>query len=257
MTLSYLCRLSSAPLLAAVISFAPLKAHADDLTVSAAASLTNAFTDIGKDFEAKHAGTRVVLNFAASDVLLKQIAQGAPADVFASADEVTMDRALATDHVEPKTRHDFAANTLVVIVPAGSAAPGALADLEAERFKHVAIGNPALVPAGRYARIALADANLWDALQPRLVEAQNVRQALDYVARGEAEAGFVYASDAATQKDKVAVALTIPTSTPVRYPIAAVKPSPHAALAREFVDFVLSAPSQATLQKYGFTPIKP
>ena len=92
--------------LAAALSFAPHAAHADDLTVSAAASLTNAFNDIGKDFEAAHPGTHVVFNFAASDVLLKQIEQGAPADVFASADEVTMDRALATDHIEAKTRHD-------------------------------------------------------------------------------------------------------------------------------------------------------
>jgi molybdate transport system substrate-binding protein len=257
MTVSSLYRHLASPFLAIAISLAPHAALADDLTVSAAASLTNAFNDIGKDFEAKHAGSHVVFNFAASDVLLKQIGEGAPADVFASADEVTMDRAVATDRVEPKTRRDFAANTLVLIVPAGSAVPGALGDLKADRFKHVAIGNPALVPAGRYARMALADAGLWDALQPRLVEAQNVRQALDYVARAEAEAGFVYATDAATQKEKVTVALTIPTSTPVRYPIAAVKGSPHAPLASEFVDFVLSAPSQATLQKYGFTPIKP
>jgi molybdate transport system substrate-binding protein len=243
--------------LLAVLSFAPRASHADDLTVSAAASLTNAFNDIGKDFEAAHPDTHVVFNFAASDVLLKQIQQGAPADVFASADEVTMDRALAMDQIEAKSRQDFAANTLVLIVPAGGAAPGALAELKADRFKHIAIGNPASVPAGRYARTALTEAGLWDALQPRLVEAQNVRQALDYVARTEADAGFVYATDAATQASKVIVALTIPTSTPVRYPIAAVKASPHVALAREFVAFTLSPQSQATLHKYGFTSIKP
>lgn len=232
-------------------------AYADDLTVSAAASLTNAFNDIGKDFEAAHPGTHVVFNFAASDVLLKQIEQGAPADVFASADEATMDRASSASHIEPATRHDFAANSLVVIVPTAGKPPKALADLKADTYKHIAIGNPDSVPAGRYARQALTDAGLWDSLQPRLVQAQNVRQALDYVARSEAEAGFVYATDAASQKSKVAVALTVPTSTPVRYPIAAVKSSQHTAQARQFVDFVLSKPAQATLQKYGFDPIKP
>ena len=257
MIVSTFHRLLVGTLLAAFLSFAPHPAHADDLTVSAAASLTNAFNDIGKDFEAAHPDTHVVFNFAASDVLLKQIEQGAPADVFASADEVTMDRAVAMDHVEAKSRRDFAANTLVLIVPAGSAAPGALADLKADRFRHIAIGNPDSVPAGRYARTALIEAGLWNALQPSLVQAQNVRQALDYVARSEADAGFVYATDAATQASKVAVALTIPTSTPVRYPIAAVKPSQHAALAREFVDFMLSPQSQTTLRKYGFSPIKP
>lgn len=236
-----------------VCGLAAKTACADDLTVSAAASLSNAFGEIAKAFEARHTSDKVVLNFAASDVLLKQIEQGAPADVFASADEVTMDRAAAGNLIDAASRRDFAGNTLVLIVSSGTKAPAALNDLAGATYPHIAIGNPDSVPAGRYAKQALSDAGQWDKLQAQLVQTQNVRQALDYVARGEAQAGFVYATDAAIQKDKVSVALSVPTSTPVRYPIAATKASTHAALAREFVDFVASPECQAVLGRYGFS----
>ncbi len=242
--------------LAVLTSFAR-PAYADDLTVSAAASLTNAFGEIAKMYEAQHAGTHVVLNFAASDVLLKQIEQGAPADVFASADEVTMDRAASGGRIDAATRRDFAANSLVLIAPVGGATPATLGDLKQERYNHIAIGNPDSVPAGRYAKQALVDAGLWDALQSKLVDAQNVRQALDYVARGEAEAGFVYATDAATQAQKVRVALNLPTATPVSYPVAVVAGSAQQRAARSFVEFLLSAQSQLVLARYGFSPANP
>ena len=228
-------------------------ARADDLTVSAAASLSNAFGEIAKAFEAKHPGDKVTLNFAASDVLLKQIEQGAPTDVFASADEATMDRAAQSGAIDAASRRDFAGNTLVLIVNRDAPAPSKLESLADAKYAHVAIGNPDSVPAGRYAKQVLIDAKLWDTLQAQLVPTQNVRQALDYVARGEAQAGFVYATDAATQKDKVSVALTVPTATPVRYPIAAAKTSAHATLAHDFVAFVVSAPAQDVLKKYGFS----
>ena len=229
---------------------ASLFAHAADITVSAAASLSNAFGDLADAFDAKHPGDKVVLNFAASDVLLKQIEQGAPADVFASADEVTMDRSAAL--IDAGTRRDFAANTLVLIVAGNVKAPAALAELAGPVYGHIAIGNPDSVPAGRYAKQALGDAALWDKLQAQLVPTQNVRQALDYVARGEAQAGFVYATDAATQKDKVTVALRVPTATPVRYPIAVLKNSAHAELARAFVAYIASPEGQAVLKRHGF-----
>ena len=230
---------------------------ADDLVVSAAASLTNAFGEIGKAYETQRPGTHVVLNFAASDVLLKQIEQGAPADVFASADEITMDRAASSGRIDKQTRKNFAANALVLIVPAGNAAPAALGDLNRQDYKRIAIGNPDSVPAGRYTKEALTQAGLWDALQTKLVDAQNVRQALDYVARGEAEAGFVYATDAATQAAKVRVALTVPTTTPVRYPLAVIAASTQKSAARDFVQFVLSAPGQTVLAHYGFGSAPP
>lgn len=232
-------------------------ARADELTVSAAASLTNAFTDIAKRYEARHPGTRVDLNFGASDILLKQIEQGAPTDVFASADEATMDRAASAGRIDAASRTDFAANALVLIVPDRGAAPARLDDLAQTTYHRIAIGNPDSVPAGRYAKQALAAAKLWEALQPKLVQAQNVRQALDYVARGEAEAGFVYATDAAAQAQKVKVALTVATATPVRYPVAAVASCRQKPAACEFVQFLLGPESRATLSHYGFNAPAP
>jgi molybdate transport system substrate-binding protein len=240
-------------LLVAMIAAVPLHASAADIVVSAAASLSNSFNEIGKLYEAKHPGDKIVANFAASDVLLKQIEQGAPADVFASADEQTMDRAAQSSDIDNATRKDFAANTLVLIVGVNAKSPSKLDDIAGSDYAHIAIGNPDSVPAGRYAKQALTSAKLWDKIQPQIVPAQNVRQALDYVARGEAQAGFVYATDAETQKDKVHVAMTVPTSTPVRYPIAVIATSQHADAAKSFVDFVNSAEAQAVLKKYGFS----
>ena len=228
-------------------------ASAEDVIVSAAASLSNAFGELGKTYEARHPGDTIVANFAASDVLLKQIEQGAPADVFASADEQTMDRAAQSSDIDSSTRRDFAANTLVLIVGADAKTPNTLQEIAGGEYTHIAIGNPDSVPAGRYAKEALTSANLWEKLQPQIVPAQNVRQALDYVARGEAQAGFVYATDAETQKSKVRVALTVPTATPIRYPIAVTAKSQHAAGAKGFVDFVASADGQRILAKYGFS----
>lgn len=240
-----------AALIAVAIPFG--NAFAADVIVSAAASLSNSFGELGKLYEAKHPGDKIVANFAASDVLLKQIEQGAPADVFASADEQTMDRAAQSNDVDKATRTDFAANTLVLIVGAGTKSPSKLEDIASADYAHIAIGNPDSVPAGRYAKEALTSAKLWDKIQPQIVPAQNVRQALDYVARGEAQAGFVYATDAETQKEKVHVAMTVPTSTPVRYPIAVTAKSQHADAARSFIGFVTSAEGQAVLKKYGFS----
>lgn len=227
-------------------------AVAQEIVVSAAASLTNAFRDIGKAFEAQHAGAKVTFNFAASDVLITQITKGAPADVFASADQEAMNRGVTANAILPDTRRDFAANALVLVVPAAATPPAALADLTQDRFRKISLGSPQTVPAGRYAKEALDAAKLWGPLESRLVFAQNVRQVLDYVARSEAEAGFVYATDAAIMADKVKVAFDVPTSTAVRYPIAVIKDSKHPDLAKAFVAYVGSDAGQQVLRKYGF-----
>lgn len=228
-------------------------ARAADLTVSAAASLSQAFNEMGAAFEAQQPGTRLRFNFAASDALLAQIARGAPVDVFASADTESMDKADAQQLLVPGTRRPFAANTLVLVTPADSALPlRALADLGRADVKRVALGKPEGVPAGRYAKGALDAAGLWPVVQAKAVYAINVRQALDYVARGEVEAGFVYATDAAVQKDKVKVALTVPTATPIAYPVAVVAGSANAEAARRFIDFVTSPAGQAVLARHGF-----
>lgn len=230
-----------------------LGAAAADLTVSAAASLTNAMREVAPLFEAANPGTKVQLNFGASGALLQQIDKGAPVDVFASADQETMNQAQAKGLVKAEARRDFVANALVVIVPAGSAhAPAAVGDLAQAAYNRVAIGLPASVPVGRYTKGVLEQAGLWAAVEPKMIGAQNVRQALDYVARGEVDAGFVYATDAALMPDKVKVALTVPTPTPILYPVAPLAASPNAALAARFVDFLTAPQAQAVLAKYGF-----
>jgi len=227
-------------------------AAAQALVVSAASSLTNAFRDIGKAFEAAHPGTTVAFNFASSDILATQIAKGAPADVFASADQEAMNRAEEANMIVAATRRDFAANALVLVVPAAIAPPASLTDLRNDRFRRIALGSAQTVPAGRYAKEALDRAQLSSALQAKTVYAQNVRQVLDYVAREEADAGFVYATDAAIMPDKVKIAFDVATTTPVRYPIAAVKGSKHAEVAAAFVAYVVSGNGQRVLRQYGF-----
>jgi molybdate transport system substrate-binding protein len=238
---------------ALLLMAASIAGHAADLTVSAAASLTNAFRDLGPAFEARNPGTSVLLNFGASDALLAQISKGAPADLFASADEETMDAAEAKTLIAPRSRRDFVANTLVLIVPSDSRLTlASLNDLQDAAIKRVALGNPSGVPAGRYARAALQAATLWQAIEPKAVYAQSVRQSLDYVARGEVDAGFVYATDAALLKDKVKLAFAVPTATAIRYPIAVVAGASNPDAARRFIDFVLSPAGQAVLARYGF-----
>jgi molybdate transport system substrate-binding protein len=230
-----------------------LQAQATDVVVSAAASLTNVFATVAKAYESKHPGTHVVLNFAASDVLLQQIANGAPADVFASADETAMDKAQAQGLIKKDSRRDFAANELVLIVPtSGKFIPSSLNDLASTNAGKVAIGDPASVPVGRYTKAALEAAKLWEPVSAKAVLAQNVRQALDYVARDEVDAGFVFATDAAVSADKVRVAMRVRTPTPIIYPLAVVAQSRQPAEAQAFADFVLSPEGQGLLAKAGF-----
>jgi len=228
-------------------------ASATDITVSAAASLTNAFKEIGTAFEKDHPGDKVQFNFAASDPLVQQISKGAPVDVFASADQDAMDKADGLKLLAAGTRKNFATNSLVLIVPASGTAPiKGIADLQQAAVVRVTMGNPASVPVGRYTRSALEQARLWAAVEPKVVYGASVRQCLDYVARGEVDAGFVYATDAAIIKDKVKLIATVPTETPVSYPIAVIAAGPQAAAGRKFADYVLSPAGQAVLAKYGF-----
>jgi molybdate transport system substrate-binding protein len=228
-------------------------ASAAEVTVSAAASLTNAFKEIGAAFEKEHAGDKVLFNFAASDPLVQQIAKGAPVDVFASADQDAMDKADTLKLLAPGTRKNFASNSLVLIAPqGGKASLKSVADVAQPAVARITIGNPASVPVGRYAKAALEHAKLWALVEPKLILGTSVRQCLDYVARGEVDAGFVYATDAAIVKDKVMVVATVPTETPVTYPIAVIATGPQAALGRQFADYVQSPAGQAVLAKYGF-----
>jgi molybdate transport system substrate-binding protein len=245
-------RVASALLSLALLVVAPL-ACAAELTVSAATSLSQVFGELAGQFERAHPGTIVLLNSGASGALLQQLARGAPVDVFATADHETMDRAAAQGLISDAERHDFAANRLVVVVPAGSALQlASLSELEAAPVRRLALGIPSSVPAGRYAKQALEDAGVWEALERRVVGAQNARQALDYVARGEVEAGLVYATDAALMPGRVRQVLEVPTRTPVRYPIASTVAAREPALARAFVAFVRSPEAARILARHGF-----
>lgn len=237
----------------AAFAVVSLVAQAGEITVSAAASLTNAFRDIAPLFEAAHPGTKVQLNFGASGALLVQLARGAPADVFVSADQESMDQAQARGLIKPAQRRDVVSNTLVVIVPASAVkTPAALVELTQAGYARIAIGLPASVPVGRYTKGVLEIASLWDAIEPKMIGASTVRQALDYVARAEVDAGFVYATDAAIMPDKVRVAFNVPTAKPILYPIAPLAGAPNPADAARFVDFLFTPQAQAVLAKYGF-----
>lgn len=227
----------------------PLSVQAQDLTVSAAASLAEAFKALAPGFEAAHPGVKLRFNFAGSGQLLQQIAQGAPVDVFASADDATMDR--AQPFIAPATRRAFAGNALVLVTPPGSDI-GSLYDLHQSGVKRIALGKPATVPAGRYTQQALESVRLWQALQRKIVPADHVRQVLDYVARGEVEAGFVYRSDAQQAGPRVRVAMTVSGHEPVRYPVAVVAGSRQPRLAQAFVDYLLGRAAQAELRQRGF-----
>lgn len=242
--------LTVASLLSPGVRHAPA---AQELLVSAAASLTNAFTEVGQAFEKANPGTRVMLNFAASGTLLQQIDKGAPVDVFASADQQTMDQAEKRGLLARGARRDFARNRLVLAVPTGSKVQvGGVRDLGRPEVKRVALGDPGFVPAGRYARQSLAAAGLWESLGPKLIQANTVRQVLDYLARGEVDAGFVFATDAAVAKGRVAVVEETQGHDPILYPIAVVAASGNKDLARRFEDFVLGPAGRAVLTKYGF-----
>lgn len=228
-------------------------ACAGDITVSAAASLTNAFQDIGREFEAANPGSKVLFNFGASGQLVQQIVRGAPVDAFAAADQESMDRAEKQGAVERSTRFNFTRNNLVLVVPADSTVAIAnLGDLNAAAIGRIAIGNPDSVPAGKYAKLALDKAGLWDALKGRMVNTQNVRQALDYVARGEADAGFVYATDALVMPARVKVAARIEVPAEILYPVAAIRGGGNQRGGIQFVAFLKSETAQRILARHGF-----
>jgi molybdate transport system substrate-binding protein len=166
--------------------------RADEVVVSAAASLTNAFREIAAGYQHRYPGAKVGLNFGASGALLQQVAKGAPVDVFASADQESMDQAEKLGLVAAGDRHNFTTNSLVVVTPIKSSlAMSRLADLARPAVTRIAIGAPASVPAGRYAKRALETASLWSAVEPRLIITQNVRQALSASAHAAEAKRFV------------------------------------------------------------------
>lgn len=230
-------------------------ALAAEITVSAATSLTGAFTEIGRAFE-RNSGHKAVFNFGASGSLLQQIASGAPVDVFAAADLDTMDRAEQRNLIDKSVRHNFASNKLMLVVPRASSKPlASLTDLTQPQVSRIAIGNPDSVPVGRYARAAVEAARIWEAIKPKLIYAQNARQCLDYVRRAEVDASFVFASDVLSSDGAaVRIAFEVPTARPILYPIAPVRGNAKQAIARAFIEFLRASEARSILVKHGFGP---
>ena len=231
---------------------------ADTIVVSAAMSLKSAFEEIGA-LSASAAGvSRPVFSFGASGDLVAQIRGGAPVDVFAAAAAKDMDALEADGALAPGTRFDFAANEIVLVVPAVSnTGASSFADLAKPAIARIAMVNPKTGPAGRYAAEAFASAGVTDTVRPKLVLAENVRQVLDYAARGEVDAGVAYATDALARPHEVTVVAVAPpgSHTPIVYPIAVVKESRRQEAARAFLAAVRSEAGQAILARHGFKPV--
>jgi molybdate transport system substrate-binding protein len=253
--------IASVLIVAAVFASAAFSASGPEereILVSAAVSLKSAFEEIGQIYE-KKTGVRVRFNLGASGLLQKQIESGAPVDIFASAGEKQMDELQNHKLIYADTRRDFARNDLVLVIPANSKIPiRSFADLARPEVERIAIGNPKTVPAGEYAREALNNLKLWNKVQSRLVMAENARQVLDYVARGETEAGIVYASDAWTAHGTMQIAARTPKEShgPILYPIAIIKETPARSDAQRFIDLTLGNEGQAILKKYGFLSVR-
>lgn len=245
-------------LAAAILALAPpCRAAADGPPiVSAAASLKGAFTEIGALLAAGDARPPV-FNFGASGELMAQIRGGAPVDVFASAAVKEMDTLEKEGLILAGTRSDFAANEIVAVVPvAATATVSSFADLAKPTAARIAVANPATSPAGRYAAEVFAQLGLAEALRPKLVPGETVRQVLDWVARGEVDAGIAYATDAAGRSREVRVAAAAPAGShqPIVYPIAVLATTAHPDAARAFVAAVRSEAGQAILARHGFLP---
>jgi molybdate transport system substrate-binding protein len=232
-------------------------AQAQDVTLSVAISMKDAVEELGRGFMASRPGVTLRYNFGSSGELQKQIEGGAPVDLFISAAERQMDELVKKGLVVSPSRRIFARNVLTVVKPADSKIDiSKPADLLDARVIKIVIGNPKTVPAGQYAEESLKALGIWDRLQPKLVFSENVRQALDYVARGEVDAGFVYTTDAATRARQVKEAFRPAEDTyrPVVYPVAVVAGAKQTALAQAFLDLLVSRDGQATLARFGFQP---
>jgi molybdate transport system substrate-binding protein len=231
---------------------------AGPIVVSAAISLKEAFLKVASLYTAQ-TGVKVDFSFGASGELLRQIEAGAPVDVFASAGEHEMDELASKGLADPATRANFARNVLVLVVPRGAGSiPKSFSNLAHPTFKRIAIGDPKTVPAGEYSRQLLQNLGMWTRLRPRLIYAENVRQVLDYVARGEVNAGLVYRTDVPIAHGRVTLAAQAPDGKygPVLYPIAVVRGSPHAVAGGSFVKLVLSTEGQKILGQFGFLPVQ-
>lgn len=250
-----LCIRQSITLLALLLSMA---AQAADVTVYAAASLSNAIKDISASWKAAHKNDEVKCSFAASSTLAKQIEAGAPAEIFASADLKWMDYLEQRNLVDKASRRSLLGNTLVLIAPAEkprtiNVQKGAVLP---EFSGKLCMGEPGSVPAGIYGKQALQNLGWWSGVEKRVVATEDVRTALAFVERAECPLGIVYETDAKVSS-KVVIAGRFPAGShdPVLYPVALLPKA--SASARNFFSYLQSPEAAAVFQRYGFTVLKP
>ena len=228
-------------------------ARAEEILVSAAASLTDVLKEIGTGYQAKATNT-VKFNFGPSSGLARQIEEGAPADIFFSADLPQMAVLEKKSLLEPGTTRNLLSNQLVIIVPADSKlAISSPKDLLKSEVKKIALAEPSSVPVGVYSKKFLADEGLWNQLDSKVVPVQDVRATLASVESGNVEAGFVYKTDAAiSKKVKIVYEVPIDKGPKITYPAAIVKESKHKDAARDFMNYVRSRAAKDAFKKYGF-----
>lgn len=236
-----------------LLSFTTISASAAEITVFAAASLTDVLKELARNYE-KETGDKIVFNFAASSLLQRQIAAGAPADIFFSADEAKMNELEAKGLIDKSTRKSRLGNSLVVVVAGDSTLQlKSGQDLTNAVIKKIALAEPKSVPAGIYAKEWLEGRGLWEAIEPRVIPTENVRAALAAVESGNVECGVVYKTDAAISK-KVKVAFEVPEkeSPVVSYPMAVTKESKQPAAAKKFLNYLDSKAAGDIFKKFGF-----
>jgi len=210
--------------------------------------------EVDRDYEAANPGVTIASNYGASGTLQLQVEQGAPVDVYISASPKQMDELQAKGLLLEGTRRNLLQNEIVLIVPKDSSSRvSSFQDLAQPDVKPIALGEPATVPAGEYAKEVLTYFGIYDAVKPKALLAKDVRQVLTYVETGDVAAGIVYSTDAASSS-KVKVVATAPAQShaPAIYPVAVIKSSKEPAAARAFEDFLLSARGSAIFQKHGF-----
>lgn len=243
-------------LLAAALLLLPYlddSARSEEILVAAAASLTDVLKDVGKIYQGK-SGNKLILILGASNFLARQIDEGAPADLFFSADLAQIEFLERRGRLEPGMRKNLLSNQLVLIIPVDSklriASPQ---DLLKSDVKKLALANPAAVPAGVYARKYLNDQGLWTRVKSKVIAVLDVRATLASVESGNVEAGFVYKTDAAlSPKVKIVYEVPLARGPKIVYPLALVKDSKKTAAARDFADFLESQVAKALFKKYGF-----
>ncbi len=240
-----------------LISVATRLAADTDLSVFAAASLSETMTELGHQFEAKHGG-HVHFNLAGSSALARQIKEGAPADVFFSADEAKMDDLAKAGLIDASSRRSLLSNTLVVVVNAKHpAAVHSIQDLAGKNITKIALAQIDSVPAGIYSKQYLTTIGLWDAVNPKVVQTESVRAALAAVATDNVDAGIVYKTDALISHDvQVAAEVSAEAGPKISYPLAVLKNSSHQADAHDFVAFLESPEALRVFEKHGFTPAR-